>query len=282
MDIINREGDWRLYGADTPVGRYLADELGHSAPAGRRVAYICTDRDDTGDARGVSAGELERVLAELEADLPAQVIYLSSHRVYSEDAGEGVDESRPTFGRTATGRAFLKAERRLTDWASARGVTLTVGRAAAAFGEGISGDMAELFNRVINGRYIHVRGNEAKLSAVTSLDAARALRSLAGKPGTFNISDGNSYTWVSLAEAMTANAGAQKRMTHLPEKWVKWINRLFGRLPIVAETLGPEALAPFSRTLTLDNSRLVEATGMTFHNTLEVIARRDKTYPYRS
>lgn len=282
MNIVKKEMGWRLYGADTLAGRYIADELKLSAAPGLHTAFICTDSDHEDDARGVSPEGLLRILAELEGERPEAVVYLSSHKVYGEDAGEGVDESRPTFGRSATGRAFLKAERTLTDWAARTGVTLTVCRAAWMFGEGMSGEMAALFNRAVRGHYVHVRGNDARLSMVTALDTARAMLAVAGKPGVFNISDGKSHSWLELVEAMTANAGARKRMTHLPAKWAKWIYRLLGALPIVRETLSPAALDPCSRTLTLDNSRIVRATGMEFHDTLRVIERADPTYPYKS
>lgn len=148
------------------------------------------------------------------------------------------------------------------------------------FGRGVDGELLRLFNRVIRGHYVHIRDNDAKMSAVTALDAAKAMILLAGKPGIFNISDGVGHTWLALAEAMTANIGAQKRMTHLPEKWAKFIYKWFGRLPLVEETLSPAALEPMSRTLVLDNTRVREATGLEFHNTLDVIDRRDNTYPY--
>lgn len=34
------------------------------------------------------------------------------------------------------------------------------------------------------------------------------------------------------------------------------------------------------KTLTFDGSKLIEKSGITFHNTLDVISRTDPTYPY--
>jgi preprotein translocase subunit SecA len=48
------------------------------------------------------------------------------------------------------------------------------------------------------------------------------------------------------------------------------------------KALSDEALKPVSTSLTLDTSRLGSAINMEFHDTLEVIARRDKSYPYEN
>ena len=87
---------------------------------------------------------------------------------------------------------------------------------------------------------------------------------------------------MDLCEAMSANAGEFKRMPRIPAKWAAVIKKLFPRLPIVKVMLSDEALKPVSTSLTLDTSRLGSAIGMEFHDTLEVIARRDKSYPYEN
>ena len=50
----------------------------------------------------------------------------------------------------------------------------------------------------------------------------------------------------------------------------------------MADALGPGSLEQVSRTLVLDNTRVRQATGMEFHDTIEVIARRSKDYPYEN
>lgn len=58
---------------------------------------------------------------------------------------------------------------------------LTVVRPALMFGTGVDGWLLQLFNRVTRGHYVHIRGNEAKVSLVTALDTARAMVKLVGK-----------------------------------------------------------------------------------------------------
>ena len=265
--ILQKIADSIVVGADSMVGAYLVPALA-SAPAGAtpRVAYFCLPPADQ---------------VELPVDVDA-FVFLSSWRVYGLDAGRDVDESAPLFAADAEGRAYARAEKLIADHARNLGKPLAILRAANLFGNGISGPMLGLFNRAIRGHYVHVRGNDAMLSAVTALDAAAVMQLMAGRNGIFNLSDGQEYTWPQLVTAMTANAGAEKRPVTLPAKWVKWINRIFGRLPIVAETMSEAAQKPVSQTLTLSTERLRNALNYDFHPTLEVIARRDATYPYSS
>ena len=228
----------------------------------------------------------DSVLRDLEswaaADLGrlAGIMLLSSWRVYSADAGVGVDESRPTFAWSEEGRAMAQVELRVEKWGRAHGVPVTTVRAGEMFGQGMTGEMARLFARVVRGHYVHIRGNEAKMSAVTALDVARAMVRLVGKPGIYNVSDGREHTWKDLCEAMTANTGVRKRLTVLPEKWARTIYRFGKWIPAVEEMLSEEALKPMSLTCVLDNRKVREATGMEFHDTLAVIAREDREYPY--
>lgn len=280
--ISQPECNWRLTGADTMAGRYLLQRLQTGIEFSQPVAFLCHTSEEEENARELNLQATEDIVKELETDLPAAIIYLSSRLVYSPEAGEGVDETRPTFARGEAGKWIASTELMLEKWCAAHGVTLTIVRPALMFGTGVDGWLLRLFNRVVRGHYVHIRDNDAKTSLVTALDVAEAMTKLAGKPGIFNLSDGRSVTWLSLMEAMSANAGAMKRMTHLPAKWADFIYRWFRWVPIVEETISPKALEPFSQTLVLDNSRCVRETGMQFHDTLAVIARQDKTYPYEN
>ena len=271
-----------ITGASGLPGRYLHDILKSSAPQPELTLFHCAGTEEDDRAEELNTVATANLLDSLGDDVPRRLVYVSSWQVYSPDAGEGVDETRPTFARSEAGRSKARTELLLEKWAAARGVVLTGVRPALMFGTGIDGSMKRLFDRVVAGRYVHIRGNDAKMSAVTALDVARAMVRLAGTPGIFNISDGRSHTWLSLAEAMSANAGAVKRMPHLPPRWASAAYRWLGSVPWVADALGPGSLEPVSRTLVLDNTRVRQATGMEFHDTIEVIARRSNDYPYEN
>lgn len=275
------EKNYLIIGEQTMPGRYLCGELradGGAAAAAAGTLFICDS---------ITGEQLDAIVSAGAEEGPglsggfSNIVYLSSHEVYSPEAGEGVDESRPAFAWTEAGKRHARTELMLEKWCAARGITLTIARPAIMFGTGVDGPMLSLFNRVIRGHYVHRRGNDAKVSLVTALDVARCLVKLAGHPGIFNISDGLAHRWIDIVEAMTANAGARKRMTHLPEKWIRFLYRWFGRLPIVEECLSPDALEPFGRTCVLSNAKVVEAIGHSFYNTLTVIDRTDPSYPFR-
>lgn len=267
---------------ESMLGRYLQAELERhqNADLENGTIFHCAGTEEEAGAMEKNYEATRRLLSGLEEAPPANIVYASSWQVYSPDAGEGVTETRPTFARSEAGRSKARTEMLLERWCREHGVCLTIVRPALMFGTGIDGAMLRLFNRAIRGHYVHLRGNKAKVSLVTALDAARAMVALAGKPGVYNLSDGRAHTWLELVESMTANAGARKRMTHLPEKWAAFIYKWFGRLPIVEECLSPAALEPLSLTCVLDNSKVTEVTGMRFFDTAAVIARTEKDYPY--
>lgn len=233
------------------------------------------------DAIAVNLDGTENLLKALSANPPAYFVYVSSWEVYSPDAGENVGEDHPTWAAGKTGQSKALAEKMVSDWCLGHDVTLTIVRPSRMFGKGIKGEMARLFSDVVNARYIHVRGNEARLSLVCAIDAARAIAEVYRIGGTYNISDGKGAKWIELADAMSANSGMMKRQIFLPEKWAEVARRFTPWIPAVKESLNGETLSKRSKTLTLSNKKLLEALpGFTFYPALEVISRTNKDYPY--
>lgn len=71
---------------------------------------------------------------------------------------------------------------------------------------------------VARGRYMHLRGNTAVRSLVMADDVARAARITLGMPGVFNVSDGIAHSVISIADAMAANLGTDKRVLAFPAR----------------------------------------------------------------
>lgn len=213
--------------------------------------------------------------------VPAAVTLLSNEEVYSPDAGDDVDETTPLHPATERGRNAVAIEKETLLWAEAANTILTVLRCAIPFGPDMKGWAVDFFNQVTSGRFLHVRGISGRLSTVMGIDIAHATRLTAALPGIFNVADGTGPTWLELAEAMSANAGAQKRMITLPAKWADLAWKLFPRIPAVRDSLSPEIREKRSLSRNLSSRKISEATGMTFFNTLHVLARTDKKYPYQ-
>lgn len=213
---------------------------------------------------------------EKSAALPSQIIYISSYEVYSADAGNLIEETHPTWATTKTGQSKALGEEAVNSWGRKNNVAVTIIRPARMFGAGVSGPTLRLFNEVVHGRYVHIRGNDAKISLVSSPDAANAVIALIGIPGIYNLSDGKEHKFIDMVEAMSENDGALRRMTHLPAAWAAKIYKFFSALPIVHDSLDPEKLKIRSKTMTLSNKRIVDTTGLQFVDTLEFIRRRGK------
>ena len=217
----------------------------------------------------------------LEGNPPKELVYISSWEVYSPDSGENVAEDHQTWAATKVGQSKARAEELVRDWCAQRGVTLTILRPARMFGKGVHGEMKRLFNDVVNGRYVHVRGNEGRLSLVCAIDVAEAVGRLHSIGGTYNITDGRHATWIALAEAMSANSGAMKRQTFLPKQWADTAWRLLPWIPAVKASLSPEVLAFRSKTLTLSDEAIRSVLpDWNPYPALDVINRQNPDYPY--
>ena len=222
----------------------------------------------------------ERLLKSLE-NLPVQnFVYISSYKVYSRDAGENVDEETNTWATDEVGRSKALAEQMLREWCENHNTTLTVIRPARMFGNGVSGETLRLFNDALSGKYIHVRGNDAGISLVTAYDVARGIRQLYKKGGIYNAADNRNPKFIEMVEAMTANAGAKKRMSHMPAPWAEWLWRLFRWVPSISRNLAPEVVEERMKTLTLDGSRFASEAGISYHDTIAVMEHSDPLYPY--
>lgn len=222
-----------------------------------------------------------RLLQGLEKNPPKELVYISSWEVYSPDSGENVAEDHQTWAATKVGQSKARAEELVKEWCEGHDVVLTILRPARMFGNGVHGEMKTLFNDVVNARYIHVRGNDARLSLVCAIDVAKAIKSLHSIGGLYNISDGKDSTWIALAEAMSANSGAMKRQTFLPKQWADAAWKFTPWIPAVKASLSPDTLVRRSKTLTLSDGAVREALAEWHpYPTIDVISRQNPDYPY--
>lgn len=236
---------------------------------------------DESEAFSLNLDGTQRLINALDENPPKELVYVSSWEVYSQDSGLNVEEKHQLWASTKSGQSKARAEEVLRQWCDDKKVKLTVVRPARMFGKGIKGEMAQLFNDVVNSRYIHVRDNDARLSLVCASDVAEAIKKLHSIGGIYNLTDGVGATWLELAEAMSANTGAMKRQTVLPQKWASLAWKTASWLPAVKASLSPEVLDRRSRTLTFSDET-IRATLSDWNPfpTIEVIKRERNDYPY--
>lgn len=234
-----------------------------------------------------NSGELnlegtKRLLKALEKNPPNEFVYISSYKVYSRDAGEDIDEETPTWATSEAGKSKALAEECVKEWCEERDVTLTIVRPARMFGNGVKGETLQLFNDALGSKYIHIRDNNAKVSLVCALDVARGIKEIYKYGGIYNVSDGRPVKFLDMMEAMTANAGAKKRMTHLPANWAEWVWRLGKWIPSIHRNLAPEVVESRMKTLTLNGAKFANKAAIDYYDTIAVIEHTDKNYPYTS
>lgn len=218
-----------------------------------------------------------RLIKALSPTPPSRFIFISDAAVYGLSGAEDISEESNTWATEKVGQSKYLAEQELAKWARENDVKLTVLRPAWMFGAGISGETARLFDDVLRGKYIHIRGNNARRGIVTAYDVARVARSLDGHPGIFNVADGRNRPFIDIVNAMSSNAGRHNRMTYLPAKWASLAARIF---PSLRRVLDPDILRQRATTITYNSDKAKLATGLQFFDTVEVIARRDKEFPY--
>lgn len=242
------------------------------------VVHCAGSEDDSEESLNTEG--THNLLKALSADgLPKWFVYISSSNVYGQE-GENITEDTILSPHSSAARSKEKAEREVSHWAQENGVTLTIIRPARMFGTGVHGETLRIFNDALNGSFIHIRGNNAKVSLVTALDVAKAIVAVYQSGGIYNLADGKNPMLIDMVQAMTANAGREKRLTTLPSSWAAWVWRLCRWVPAINRNLNPTIVGDRLKTMTIDGTRIAEVTGINYYNTIEVIARRDTDYPY--
>lgn len=281
-----------LTGVQTMLAPYLEEEFGdwditslgrgEMPPEAERYELVVhADTSRGADAEEVNLEATRRLVSSLAGRLPKAFVFISDVAVYGRKDGENLDESTPAWASDEYGRTLALAESMLREWASDSGVRLTILRPALMLGRGVEGFAARMFRRVAAGSYIHLRGNDARLSLVMADDVAKAAAIAYAEGGVYNLADGVNPTLRQLAEAMSANAGATKRPVHLPEKWAMALYRITHGLGIRWHAL-EAALDERTRTsLTYSGEAFARRFNFRYYNALDVTARRCPDYPYR-
>ena len=279
---FEKDCDLTLLGLDS--SRDIVCDLTRQAPPAFDETFDlvvhCAGTMDEAQAYSLNYEGTERFLSSFVKAVPKAFVYISSVEVYGKTEGENIDETANRWTVNEVGRSKYLAEESVKKFFKDRDTTVTILRPVTMYGRGVKGYAATLFNRVVSGRYVHVRGNDARRSVVLALDVARVIRAVWQIGGEYNVCDGRDRRLIELAEAMSANAGVFKRMIFLPDKWAGFLSGIADRIPPLREIAGSGLLERLSHTLTFSNSRLREASGYEFFDTVEVIARRDKNYPY--
>lgn len=270
--------------------REFAEELSETAAAEKKgdktpcpLAIFCLDSEGSGNSGNCGNCDdwLRRELTALDEQsaLPENLVLVSGWEVYGPSMAPLCGEEAPLRPSGAVGKGFARAEALAGEWCAARGVRLTILRPARMVGEGLGEELKALFREVLHKRFIAVRDASGLISLVTAYDVAKAVRRLYPIGGTYNLSDGKPVSWKQVAEAMSANTGEWKRMPVTPRKWVPAIRKFLRLLPAVKDSLDPSVIEKRDRVETIDSRKAAEA-GVTFFNTIQMLSRTEKDFPY--
>lgn len=223
----------------------------------------------------------KRLLAALEKNPPKYFVYISCAEVYGRSQGEEISEKNHLWTSDKFGQSKVLAAREVDEWSRSHSVISTILRPAPMFGKGMKGKWAEIFNAVNSGQYVLVRDNFTERSIVLAYDVARIVREIYPLGGVYNVADPVHHKFVDIIEAMGANSGHYKSPYRLPAKWAKIAARIGDKLPFSHNLPTSESLNFQLSTLTYNTDRLRERLPeFKFHDTVQVIARKDPSYPY--
>lgn len=289
-----------LSDVDSMPGKYLTEEMRNlsaksfhlkengeiagedsKVPDGFELVVFSGYATDDRDAEDKIYRRTLTLLEQIKGMNPKAFVFLSSTEVYGKHEGEEIDESCNTWTNNEIGRAYYRAEEAVKEHFAGGDTKVTILRCAPMFGDGMTGFYNDLFQRVVRGAYVHVRGNDARRSIVLAYDVARLVGRIVNLSGIYNVSDGKGRRLIELVEGMSANTGMNKRMIYLPQKWAGIMSKVADYFPGLRMMMGKDVLRRNSMTLTYSTEKLKSAIDFDFHDTVEVVARREKRYPYK-
>lgn len=165
-------------------------------------------------------------------DAPDDIILISSYEVYGREASQDkiVTESDKPQPDTAYGRDMFDCERQLIRWCDGRDTRLTILRAGEIVGNGMTGRIRHMTDKIANGMYIHLPGYDGTVPLIHAEDLAMAAACLGGKRAMLNINDGCTYRRKDVAEAI-AHRLNDKRILTMPRRLVSIIKMLSTIVP---------------------------------------------------
>lgn len=264
-------------GNDIPLD--LAEEIILPEKPWEAVIHVAST-DNPDKAEEVNHWGTLRLLDALEKCQPKSFVYVSTYKVYGLEEGEMIAESSTSWADDPVGLSRIRAEKAVWKWCEKRGVKCTVLRPAPMFGNGVCGWQADVFKAVNIGYYYLVRGNTSRRSIVLAYDVAGIIRRLLSVGGVYNVADPRMRSWVDLVEAMAFNSGKMKNVFRLPLKWAQLLAKIGDIVTPLGVVMNSRSLEFQLSTLTFDSSAVIRETGYRFFDTVEVIARKEKNYPY--
>lgn len=139
------------------------------------------------------------------------------------------DEPQPTAAgvRIVTDEAEGSDHAKIDEYCRERRLPVVVIRCPYIVGTGMTGLTRKIAAGIYKGTFVHIAGNDARISVVHATDVARAASIAAGTQGTYTLTDGTDSTIHDLAEAFAHRMG-DKRIFTIGPRWARiWYGKRY-------------------------------------------------------
>jgi UDP-glucose 4-epimerase len=176
------------------------------------------DRED--EYRRINVAGTRNLLEACDLEAVRHVVYFSSVKAMTEEAGGILDESFPPQPATAYGRTKLEAEEALRQFGLEHGVRTTTLRLPMVYGPGNKGNVYRMIEAVDRGRFAVIGRGGNRRSMVYVENVVEATLAVAGRldlaGDTYIVTDGTDYSVRELYEAIARSLGRRPLPFGLP------------------------------------------------------------------
>lgn len=145
-------------------------------------------------------------------------VLLSDTDIYDVPEGEGIDEDAPLNESSE----YAVTESRFCEICLHNKVKPTILRLANVVATGMGGFPMRLVCSIGRASFMHIEGNDARISTVHGVDVATAVRQTLGSGEVYNVTDGEDPKLYDFAEAIAYRLN-QKRIFRVKKKWAVWL-----------------------------------------------------------
>lgn len=121
--------------------------------------------------------------------IPKTIVYISSVAVYGLEEGLNIGENHAPNPITPYAISKYQAEDLIIDWCKSRNVSSVILRLPLVVARNPKGNLADLYQSILQGWFIQINQNKAKKSAVIASDVAKLIPNLLNRSGIYNLTD---------------------------------------------------------------------------------------------
>ena len=174
----------------------------------------------------VNVNGTKNLLSALEANLPAQFVFISTIAVYGAKTGNLLNEGTPILALDSYGKSKIQAEAEIVQWCGYNNVKLTILRLPLVVGKNAPGNLKDMIRAIQGNYYFNIAGGHARRSMVIVNDIALHILRAAEVGGTYNLSDGYNPSFAELSKYILGQIKGRKFVPSIPYIFAQVIARI--------------------------------------------------------